>query len=249
MVTDSLGCMASEDFDVTSNILEDATFGALSNICSGDTIPLLNANTTGAWSGTVVTDQGNGVGFAQGASGIYDITYTTSGACPDAHTESVEIYATPTAAFTNSGNITVDFVNTSTGGVTCMWDLGDGTTSTQCDPTHTYPSDGNYTVCLTTTSSDGCTDSICQTVSIQGVGVNENSATGFKMYPNPTEGLVTITTQANATVQLINIVGEVVWTSSVIKTADLDFSDLSKGSYFVKVNTNGKIETKKLIIQ
>jgi PKD repeat protein len=249
MVTDSLGCMATEDFTVTSNVLDDATFSALSNVCSGDTVVLSNTNTTGVWSGTVVTDQGSGNGYAEGAAGVYDITYTTSGACPDAHTESVEFYATPTAAFTFTGNITVDFTNTSTGGATCLWDLGDGTTSTNCDPSHTYSTDGNYTVCLTTTSNDGCTDSICQTIVVQGVGVNENEANVFSMYPNPTNGEVTIKTQAYATIQLINIVGEIVWTSNVQKTVDLDFSHLSKGSYFVKVNTNGKIETKKLIIQ
>jgi hypothetical protein len=69
------------------------------------------------------------------------------------------------------------------------------------------------------------------------------------MFPNPTEGKITITTLVNASVQIINIVGEIVWTSTILKTAELDFSNFSKGSYFVKVNTDGKIETKKLIIQ
>ncbi len=249
MVTDSLGCMASEDFMLTSNVLDDATFGALTNICSGDTIQLSNTNTTGVWSGSIVTDLGSGNGFAQGAAGMHDVTYTTSGSCPDSHTESVEIYATPTASYTFSGSITIDFTNTSTGGTTCLWDLGDGTTSTQCDPTHTYPSDGDYTVCLTTTSTDGCTDSVCQTVSIQGVGVSENNITNFSMYPNPSNGKVTLNTQSVSQVQLISIVGELVWTKTINGAQEIDLSQLSKGSYFVKVSAKGSTETKKLIIQ
>ncbi len=249
MVTDSLGCMATNISDIISNVIDDATFPALSNICDDASINLTHSNTNGTWSGTIVTDQGNGTGIAQGNAGVYDVTYTTTGACPDSHTESVEIYATPTADFTSTGSLTVDFTNTSTGGATCSWDLGDGNTSTDCDPTHTYAADGSYNVCLTTTSADGCSDTYCETITIQGVGVNENKATTFSIFPNPTNGLVTITTKANSTVQLINIVGEIVWTSNVQRTADLNFSNFSKGSYFVKVNTNGKIETQKLIIQ
>ena len=249
MVTDSLGCAASQDYTVTSNMLDDATFGVLTNFCEGDTLTLIHSNTGGIWSGTIVTDQTGGNGFAQGAAGVHDVTYTTTGTCPDAHTESVETYATPTAAYTFSGNITVGFTNTSTGSATCEWTFGDGNTSTLCSPSHTYATDGSYTVCLTVTSADGCVDSICQSVTIQGVGVEEINANLFSMYPNPTNGKVTINTATNSAVQLINIVGEIVWSSNVQKTAELDFTYLSKGSYFVKVNSNGKIETKKLIIQ
>lgn len=36
-----------------------------------------------------------------------------------------------------------------------LWDFGDGTTSTQQNPTHTYANDGNYTVTLTSTNNYG----------------------------------------------------------------------------------------------
>jgi gliding motility-associated-like protein len=38
------------------------------------------------------------------------------------------------------------------------WSFGDGTFSTQHNPSHTYPSPGNYTALLTATSDKGCVD-------------------------------------------------------------------------------------------
>lgn len=39
---------------------------------------------------------------------------------------------------------------------TYAWDFGDGTTSTEQNPTHTYPAEGEYIAILTATSADGC---------------------------------------------------------------------------------------------
>jgi PKD repeat protein len=53
--------------------------------------------------------------------------------------------------------LTVNFTDTSTApGITSrLWEFGDGTTSTQTDPTHVYTDDGAYTVRLTVTGSSG----------------------------------------------------------------------------------------------
>lgn len=48
--------------------------------------------------------------------------------------------------FTYVGDPAVDFV----------WDFGDGTTSTDTNPSHTYTADGNYTITLTVTDANGC---------------------------------------------------------------------------------------------
>ncbi len=46
------------------------------------------------------------------------------------------------------------------------WDFGDGTTSTQQNPSHTYPSTGTYTVTLTITDITGCTYTYTHPVTI-----------------------------------------------------------------------------------
>lgn len=51
---------------------------------------------------------------------------------------------------------TIDFINNSTNKINSyLWDFGDGTTSTNENPSHTYAMQGNYTVSLTTTNDSG----------------------------------------------------------------------------------------------
>ncbi|HEV7331677.1 MAG TPA: PKD domain-containing protein [Flavisolibacter sp.] len=56
----------------------------------------------------------------------------------------------------------VTFKNTSAGPgiLSYTWDFGDGTTSTEENPSHTYQNTGTYTVTLVTKSSEGCVDTI-----------------------------------------------------------------------------------------
>lgn len=54
----------------------------------------------------------------------------------------------------------VHFTNTASGGapLTYHWDFGDGTSTTDVDPTHTFNKKGIYTVTLSVTGAGGCTD-------------------------------------------------------------------------------------------
>ena len=66
-----------------------------------------------------------------------------------------------------SAGCTINFSNTSTGGVfpSYYWDFGDGNTSFQTNPTHTYSSSGSYTVTLNMVdSSTFCFDAMTQVV-------------------------------------------------------------------------------------
>ena len=46
------------------------------------------------------------------------------------------------------------------------WTAGDGTTSTQQNPTYTYPTSGTYEVCLTILTVTGCTSTFCDTLTV-----------------------------------------------------------------------------------
>lgn len=50
----------------------------------------------------------------------------------------------------------VQFTNTSVGGDTYDWDLGDGSTSTELAPVHTYTEPGEYTVTMRLSDTFGC---------------------------------------------------------------------------------------------
>jgi PKD repeat protein len=81
--------------------------------------------------------------------------------------------AAPGASFTlaipdptnNPG--TVQFSSTSTGTIASYaWDFGDGTTSTEQNPTHVYAQSGTYTVNLTVTGPGGSNSAIPQQVTV-----------------------------------------------------------------------------------
>ncbi len=60
-------------------------------------------------------------------------------------------------------NQDVVFNNMSTGAtdLTYLWDFGDGSTSTDENPTHVYTAEGFYDICLTVTDSIGCDSTLC----------------------------------------------------------------------------------------
>ncbi len=63
--------------------------------------------------------------------------------------------------------------NTSGGGsgvYTYSWDFGDGFTSTENTPVHSYAGNGPYWLCLTINDGIGCTDTYCDSVSVDDSG-------------------------------------------------------------------------------
>ncbi|MBL4709902.1 MAG: PKD domain-containing protein [Flavobacteriales bacterium] len=68
--------------------------------------------------------------------------------------------------FTDSLNI-VDFQNTAQNYTTISYDFGDGSSSSQSDPTHTYANSGSYVVCQTVSLNNNCTSTYCDTVLIR----------------------------------------------------------------------------------
>ncbi|MCB9163280.1 MAG: PKD domain-containing protein [Flavobacteriales bacterium] len=61
--------------------------------------------------------------------------------------------------------------NGGTGFYQFVWDFGDGSTSTEAFPTHIYADSGPYELCLTITDSDGCTDTYCDSLSVDEDGI------------------------------------------------------------------------------
>lgn len=76
----------------------------------------------------------------------------------------------PSASFAFSASDgdyrTVSFSNQSVSATDYSWDFGDGTTSTEINPSHTYSADGTYSVSLTSTDKLNQTSTTVQDVDI-----------------------------------------------------------------------------------
>jgi gliding motility-associated-like protein len=89
-------------------------------------------------------------------TGTYTITLniTGLGGCSDSYSFTVRVTQVPTAAFSFTDNPdcnknTVTFTNNSTNATSYLWDLGDGTFSSDTNPVHEYTSSRTYVVKLT----------------------------------------------------------------------------------------------------
>lgn len=97
-------------------------------------------------------------------AGTYNVVLTASNGCSEITTsESITVLPQPIAAFSADNilgcpGLVVQFRNTSTNGISYLWDFGDGTTSQEAAPQHVYAGTQEfYTVSLTATNSLGCT--------------------------------------------------------------------------------------------
>lgn len=126
------------------------------------------------------------------ASGSYSVKLvaTNGNSCKDSITKTVTIYTKPLASFSVSNaceGLNVSFNNTSSGGSTYNWDLGDGTSSGFFNPGKIYNIAGTYGIILNVVSSQGCTDKTTRSVTIYSLPVSNFSfkdncmgvATGF----------------------------------------------------------------------
>ncbi len=120
--------------------------------------------------------------------GIYSVSLTASNAFNQSTTEIkadiIEVFDTPIAQF--DVRPTIVFIpdnpiftnNASIGATSFLWDFGDGTTSTESEPTHQYTEEGFYDVTLIAYNNLGCTDTL------KRVGLVEGQQNGRLLVPN-----------------------------------------------------------------
>jgi gliding motility-associated-like protein len=91
------------------------------------------------------------------------------GNCRDSATKSITITDNPVVNFAAndssscSAPFTVQFTDLSPGAVSWSWNFGDGSTSTEQNPSHTYTSVGSYNVTLSIVLAGGCDNTITKT--------------------------------------------------------------------------------------
>ena len=148
--------------------------------------------TTYSWNfGDGVTSTLTNPSKSYSVAGTYTITLiaTSANGCKDTTTQTITVLTKPTASFTLIGatncttNTSFTTTNTSTGvGNSYFWNFGDGSSSSQMNPSYTYASAGSYIVKLITTNGSGCKDS-----TLQNITFSSNPTAAFTVNNNTSQ--------------------------------------------------------------
>ncbi|OUR91296.1 hypothetical protein A9Q87_10950 [Flavobacteriales bacterium 34_180_T64] len=167
----------------------------------------------------------------------------------------VNVNPNPAANFTfvanpvNNGEVT--FTNTSNDASSYSWDFADGSgSSSDTNPIYTFASTGIYNVELTSTNVN-CGDDVIiipVNVTVDTLGINENTLADTNIFPNPFMNSIHIKlpsqyNSSNINVELIDISGRSIFRIESLRSENGMFNlnnvdNISNGTYFIKIIDN-----------
>ena len=198
-------------------------------------------------AGAVLLSQPGATGtasYSDLAAGNYTVRVGTTAVCGEL-TQDFTIATEGTAveaAFSTEGTVLVNeatsFSNSSTAGASYLWNFGDGSTSTDMEPTHTYTVPGTYTVTLTVTV-DNCVSTTTGTV-VATVSTDIATATSTGVNPWGTAQGITVEHgyAGVTTIEVLDATGRVHLQRQAegARRTLLPGSSLSTGIWFVRVS-------------
>jgi hypothetical protein len=231
----------------------NVTFAALNDICEGASNYTLVEGTPsgGVYSGTGVSAGTFNPATAGAGTETLTYTYTDGNNCSADATQTITVIAAPTA--TLAAFSTVCVYNPSmalTGGAPAGGTYsGPGVTGGDFDPA--TAGNGTHTITYTYVDGNNCEGSATNSITVDGcAGIDETNLIGLTIYPNPTNGIITIQFEGNtATISIVDLAGKTVNRATIQSNETIDISNLNAGTYFVNVDVNGLISTERVIIK
>jgi hypothetical protein len=253
-VTDANGC----SFTVSSTLTEPAALTETTPVgtnltCNGDATGGVNISITGGtapfsytWSNGATTEDITGV-----AAGIYTATVTDANGCT--FTTASTTVTEPTALAV-TGVVTDASNATATDGAIALTITGGTAPYTTNPSTLTGLAAGQYAV--TVTDANGCTTSSNFTVS-SSVGINTLAINSINVYPNPTEGNLTVGIElsqaSDVQITVLSVTGSIVYAQhlGMVKSqlVNIQLGDLASGIYTMQVTAASETKTSKIILQ
>jgi hypothetical protein len=183
-------------------------------------------------------------------AGVYSEVLASALGCDSTVTLTVAVDSVDNTVTANGVVLTANLA-----GGTYQWvDCGTQTAITGAtSQSYTVMSNGSFAVVV----SDGnCTDtSAC--INITDFGIDKYGLGDFGLYPNPNDGYFVLTGLTDfgndATIEIVNLAGAVVYTTSVVATAaeevKIDLRGLPAGMYHVRVSSEHGAGTKPFVIR
>ncbi len=169
--------------------------------------------------------------------------------------------------FTQLSPYQLAVVNLSSGtNLSFAWDFGDGNTSTAAYPIHNYNTYGTFQICLTVTDPNGCSNTYCDSLTVDSTGmiiyrstnvgftinvvspsqlntvsVDENLSLISSIYPNPSKDRIVVTSSPKSGVAIYSILsvsGQKIEEGKLSgESSEINTSGLASGIYFLEVKT------------
>jgi hypothetical protein len=88
-------------------------------------------------------------------------------------------------------------------------------------------------------------------VSVNCTGIVSNNNIDnkrFKIYPNPNNGKFIVVTENNVKIEILNVLGNIIYQSNNTSTLEIDLSFVENGIYIININSDNERFTEKIII-
>ena len=152
--------------------------------------------------------------------------------------------------------MTVDFSDTvhtiSCDSTLISWDFGDGSNSSESNPTHTFNSSGTFNVCLEATNECGTTQ-ICKPLTFIFNDIKDKNKQFITIHPNPASDYVNINFGEKNIykLKLYDLFGRLIIEINEISASDFKLKTdfLTSGQYMLEISDESLITHKALIIK
>jgi len=114
----------------------------------------------------------------------------------------------------------------------------------------TVPTSGSYYLGFHTTSAANMWYTAIDDISIGiATAINTSSNQNYRIYPNPTTGIIVIEGAKDSQVTVYNMIGEVVYsTNNATDVTKINLSSFSAGNYFVKIVNEKEVSYQKIML-
>ncbi len=236
------------------------------NICIGE-VSFDNSNSQ--YYNTLFWDFGDGITSNQsnpnhvfGNPGTYKVTLRTTNSIGF---DTISKFVTVNPLVVNFGisNDTIQlsdtayFTDSTPNAVTWIWDFGDGTTSTQQNPSHQYSAQGLYNVKLTVIDNRSCSNTLTKQIRVENqIGLVDYSFTqSWDLYPNPNKGRFSLKIKEgdweDYNFQILDVQGRELLRIKGEKLSQQEFNlSLRAGVYILKISKGAEaIDQRRFVIK
>ncbi len=261
--TGSVACPtsgSSSNITITITSSPDASFTyPLAAYCADATDPDpvfgvgANGGVFSSTAGLTINSNTGAIDLSASTAGTYTVTNTiaASGSCPMASGSfSITVNALPNVALGTFTDVCVYNPAFALSGGTPAGGSYSGTGVSGGNFNPSTAGLGSETITYSFTDANNCSNTATNTINVEEcLGLNENDIATVSVYPNPTDGKLTLSNViGNTSFKVVSVSGQVVLSGVVSNTANtIDISSFENGIYVLQLTQEQGLQTIRII--